>query len=139
MNIEIPDKFYFKIGEVSRLVGVKPYVIRYWESEFPDLSPVKSRTNQRLYRKTDIEFLAAVKELLYEQKYTVRGAKKELKSFLKNQKQSKQEASQADLNLVSEDVFEFGDVVDELKKLKAQIENFSLLPNQNNSKESEPQ
>src|SRR5580658_8023508 len=76
----IPDKLYFKIGEVSRLVGVEPYVLRYWESEFPGLSPRKSNTGQRMFRRKDVEMLLNIKRLLYDQKFTIEGARKALKS-----------------------------------------------------------
>lgn len=76
----IPDKLYFKIGEVSQLVGVEPYVLRYWESEFPGLSPRKSSTGQRMFRRKDVEMLFNIKELLYEKKFTIEGARKALKS-----------------------------------------------------------
>jgi DNA-binding transcriptional MerR regulator len=77
---QIPDKLYFKIGEVSQLVGVEPYVLRYWESEFPGLSPRKSNTGQRMFRRKDVEMLFHIKELLYEKKFTIEGARKALKS-----------------------------------------------------------
>ena len=76
----IPDKLYFKIGEVSQLVGVEPYVLRYWESEFPGLSPRKSNTGQRMFRRKDVEMLFHIKQLLYEKKFTIEGARKALKS-----------------------------------------------------------
>src|SRR5580658_5693644 len=76
----IPDKLYFKIGEVSQLVGVEPYVLRYWESEFPGLSPRKSNTGQRMFRRKDVEMLFNIKELLYEKKFTIEGARKALRS-----------------------------------------------------------
>lgn len=72
---EIPDKLYFKIGEVSELLGVEPYVLRYWESEFAVLSPKKSGTGHRLYRRKDVELLLRIKHLLYEKKYTIEGAR----------------------------------------------------------------
>jgi len=75
----IPDKIYFKIGEVAELVGVKAHVLRYWEAEFNSLKPVKSRTNQRLYRREDIEQALLIKSLLYEQGFTVSGARHQLK------------------------------------------------------------
>ncbi len=75
---EIPDKIYFKIGEVADIVGVEPYVLRYWESEFPALMPSKSRSQQRLYRRHDVELLLRIKHLLYEDMYTIAGAKKQL-------------------------------------------------------------
>jgi DNA-binding transcriptional MerR regulator len=74
----IPDRLYFRIGEVSRLVGVKPYVLRYWESEFPALAPKKSSTGQRLYRRRDVELLLEIKRLLYEKRFTLEGARKHL-------------------------------------------------------------
>lgn len=76
---QIPDKLYFKIGEVSDLVGVEPYVLRYWETEFSQISPIKSRTNQRLYKRQDVETIVAIRELLYDQKFTIDGAKRKLK------------------------------------------------------------
>lgn len=76
----IPDKIYFKIGEVAELVGVKSHVLRYWETEFKSLTPVKSRSNQRLYRREDIEQALLIKSLLYQQGFTVSGARQQLKS-----------------------------------------------------------
>lgn len=75
---EIPDKLYFKIGEVSELLGVEPYVLRYWESEFPVLSPKKSGTGHRLYRRKDVELLLRIKHLLYEKRFTIEGARQSL-------------------------------------------------------------
>jgi DNA-binding transcriptional MerR regulator len=76
----IPDKLFFRIGEVSQLVGVEPYVLRYWESEFPGLSPKKSNTGQRMFRRKDVELLLNIKQLLYEKKFTIEGARKALKA-----------------------------------------------------------
>src|SRR5580698_7054497 len=78
--MEIPDKLFFRIGEVSEIVGVEPYVLRYWESEFPGLSPKKSSTGQRMFRRKDVEMLLNIKELLYDKKFTIEGARKALKS-----------------------------------------------------------
>ena len=80
---EIPDKLYFKIGEVSELLGVEPYVLRYWESEFPVLSPKKSGTGHRLYRRKDVELLLRIKHLLYEKRFTIEGARQSLHSDAK--------------------------------------------------------
>jgi DNA-binding transcriptional MerR regulator len=77
---EIPDKLYFKIGEVSELLGVEPYVLRYWESEFPVLSPKKSGTGHRLYRRKDVELLLRIKHLLYEKRFTIEGARQSLQA-----------------------------------------------------------
>lgn len=75
---EIPDKLYFKIGEVSDLLGVEPYVLRYWETEFTALSPKKSGTGHRLYRRKDVELLLRIKHLLYDRKFTIEGARQSL-------------------------------------------------------------
>lgn len=76
---ELPDKMYFKIGEVSSLTDVEPYILRYWESEFKLIKPYRTKTNQRLYRKKDVEAILKIKKMLYEQKFTIAGAKKKLK------------------------------------------------------------
>ena len=73
---EIPDKLYFRIGEVSRLAGIKPYVLRFWESEFPGLGPKKSGTGHRLYRRKNVEMVLEIKRLLYDKRYTIEGARK---------------------------------------------------------------
>ncbi len=77
-QVEIPDKLYFRIGEVSRLTGVKPSVLRFWESEFPQLHPKKSGTNQRLYRRRDVETVLEIRRLLWEKRFTIEGARAEL-------------------------------------------------------------
>ena len=76
-----PEKRYYRIGEVSRITGVKPYVLRYWESEFRFMSPQKSRSQQRLYRRRDIDLILLVKKLLYEQRFTIAGARKKLREM----------------------------------------------------------
>jgi DNA-binding transcriptional MerR regulator len=75
----IPDKLYFKIGEVAELTGVKTHVLRYWESEFSLFRPSKSRSNQRLYRRKDVEYVLRIKDLLYNQGFTIAGARKKLR------------------------------------------------------------
>ena len=77
----LPDKLYFKIGEVARLVGVKPYVLRYWETEFSILRPGKTRARHRLYRRKDIETLLEIRRLLYAERYTIEGAKRRLREL----------------------------------------------------------
>ena len=77
----IPDKIYFRIGEVSTLVGVETHVLRYWESEFAMIKPYRGKSKQRLYRRQDIENLLHIKELLHHQGYTISGARKYLKSL----------------------------------------------------------
>src|SRR3954454_16905142 len=83
---EIPDKLYFKIGEVSELLGVEPYVLRYWETEFPVLSPKKSGTGHRLYRRKDVELLLRIKHLLYEKRFTMEAARQSLQAQAKTAK-----------------------------------------------------
>ncbi len=78
MDDQIPDKLYFKIGEVAALTGVKAHVLRYWESEFVQFRLNKSTSKQRLYRRKDIELVLRLKELLYEQGFTIAGARKKL-------------------------------------------------------------
>jgi len=78
---DAPDKRYYRIGEVSSLTGVKPYVLRYWESEFRWMAPQKSRSKQRLYRRRDIDMILLIKKLLYEQRYTIAGARKKLREL----------------------------------------------------------
>jgi DNA-binding transcriptional MerR regulator len=83
---EIPDKLYFKIGEVSELLGVEPYVLRYWETEFRALAPKKSGTGHRLYRRKDVELLLRIKHLLYEKRFTIEGARQSLQATARSPK-----------------------------------------------------
>ncbi len=71
----IPEKLYFRIGEVSHIVGVEPHVLRYWESEFPGLSPRKSSSGQRMFRRREVELLLRIRHLLYDRKFTIEGAR----------------------------------------------------------------
>ena len=87
MSLKIPDKLFFKIGEVAELAGVEQHVLRYWEDEFDTLSPNKNRSGQRLYEKKDVELILEIQQLLYQDKYTIAGAKKKLKE---NRKKSTQ-------------------------------------------------
>jgi len=89
---EIPDKFYFKIGEVSSLLGVKPYVVRFWESEF-EMTPAKNSSKHRVYKRHEVETLLEIKKLLYDERFTIEGAQKKLKGRMK------QKSQQLDLNL----------------------------------------
>src|SRR5229473_2423740 len=78
--LEIPDKLYFRIGEVSRLAGIKPYVLRFWETEFSTLGPKKSGKGHRLYRRKDVELVLEIKRLLYDKRCTIEGARKFLEA-----------------------------------------------------------
>ncbi|MEI8173173.1 MAG: MerR family transcriptional regulator [Deltaproteobacteria bacterium] len=78
MDVPIPEKTYFRIGEVSKILSVDPYVVRYWESEFKSVKPIRTKSDQRLYRRKDVEELLTIKKLLYMDKYTISGAKRQL-------------------------------------------------------------
>ncbi|MFO7832117.1 MAG: MerR family transcriptional regulator [Desulfuromonadaceae bacterium] len=112
MAVEIPDKFYFKIGEVAAITGVKPHVLRYWESEFRMFSPAKSRGKQRQYERRDIELALEIKQLLYEQGFTIAGARKHLKARKRNLKSKAQ--APTDRQYLHE-------LRDELKQLRAYL------------------
>ncbi|HUK49203.1 MAG TPA: MerR family transcriptional regulator [Terriglobales bacterium] len=85
-EIVVPDKLYFRIGEVSRLCRLPAYVLRFWETEFPQLKPVKSNTGQRMYRRKDVEAVLRIKKLLYEEGFTIAGARQQLRSEGKPEK-----------------------------------------------------
>ena len=86
MAQRLPDNIYFKIGEVSEIVGVEPYVLRYWETEFELLKPSKAPSRHRLYKKKDVELLLEIKRLLYAEGFTIEGARKRLKETKKEEK-----------------------------------------------------
>jgi len=87
--VSIPDKLYFRIGEVSALTQTKAYVLRYWETEFPTLKPVKSRSGHRLYRRQDVESVLEIKRLLYDKGFTIEGARKQLAGDSKGSEEQK--------------------------------------------------
>ena len=104
--MKVPDnKRYFRIGEVSRIIGVEPYVLRYWESEFPQIRPSRADSNQRTYQKKDLEIIMEIKRLLHEERMTVAGAKRKLKQTL-----SKDE--KRDIEFVRELKMELQDIID---------------------------
>lgn len=95
---EIPDKLYFRIGDASAITGVKPHVLRYWESEFPFISPRKTSSGgHRLYRRKDIELFLEIKHLLYEKRYTIEGARKAMETRSRKPSAPKPQTAQADL------------------------------------------
>jgi len=122
---EIPDKLYFRIGEVSRLAGIKPYVLRFWETEFSTLGPKKSGKGHRLYRRKDVELVLEIKRLLYEKRYTIEGARKYLESRGREAGPKPQEAAAraaASLNHSQGDLFRnqfpmFDEIRKELKEI----------------------
>jgi len=110
---EIPDKQYFKIGEVSRIIGVKAHVLRYWETEFSALRPSKTKTNQRLYRRKDVQVLVHIKALLYDEGYTIAGANKRLRALLRGEHMVDQQEMIEVLQEVRGKVEELVNLVDE--------------------------
>ncbi len=116
-GLGIPDKLYFKIGEVSDIVGVEPYVLRYWESEFNLVKPSRTKSRQRLYRRKDLESILEIKNLLYNEKFTIAGAKKKLR------KSSSQEDREAKFTLSGEEYRELlDDIKNELKVIRDILE-----------------
>lgn len=85
-DVLIPEKLYFRIGEVARLCRLPAYVLRFWETEFPQLKPVKSNTGQRMYRRKDVESVLKIKQLLYEEGFTIAGARQHLRTDVKGDK-----------------------------------------------------
>src|ERR1700730_8061228 len=82
-KFQIPDRLYFRIGDVADILGIKPYVLRYWESEFPMIAPQKSNTGQRVYRRSDVETVIMIKTLLYSERYSIEGARKRIRELRK--------------------------------------------------------
>jgi len=105
-GVAIPEKLFFKIGEVCELAGVQAHVLRYWESEFPMLTPQKNRAGQRVYRKRDVEMALRIKDLLYEDQYTIAGAKKRLASDLRGGGKLKMVAAENGEEYSSQDVYQ---------------------------------
>src|ERR1700682_423785 len=85
-DVVIPDRLYFRIGEVSRLCRLPAYVLRFWETEFSQLKPIKSSTGQRMYRRKDVENVLHIKKLLYEEGFTIAGARQQLREEIKSDK-----------------------------------------------------
>lgn len=94
---EIPDKMFFRPGEVSRLVGVPAHVLRYWETEFPELAPRKSGRGHRMYRRQDVELLFLIKDLLHVKRFTIQGARQFLRQLKRTRKTAAIEPRQTDL------------------------------------------
>ncbi len=98
MERKVPNKLFFKIGEVCEITDTQPYVLRYWESEFPALAPAKNSSGQRIYRRRDIETVLRIKELLYQEGFTIAGAKKRLDTELAGRPETPQSQAAANLN-----------------------------------------
>jgi DNA-binding transcriptional MerR regulator len=104
-GVLIPERLFFKIGDVAKLVGVEPYVLRYWETEFPMIAPEKSGSGQRVYRRRDVETVVVIKHLLYQERYSIEGARKRIRELRssgadenKDREQSAKPAVMAPLN-----------------------------------------
>lgn len=111
------DKIFYRIGEVGRITGVKPHVLRYWESEFKDIKPLKSQSLQRLYRKKDLELIFQIKQLLYEERYTIAGAKTKIRELARGDRK------QIELDLDKQKLEElFLDLQAELKGIRQTLE-----------------
>lgn len=98
VSYSIPDKLFFRIGDVAKILNVKPHVLRFWETEFPEVAPSKVQNKQRLYKRSDVEALIRIHDLLYSQKFTIAGARKKLKE-LKRSSRAEDEARQMDFGL----------------------------------------
>lgn len=123
--IVVPDKLYFRIGEVAELLQLAAYVLRFWESEFPQLKPTKSSTGQRLYRKRDVELLVRIKQLLYRDGFTIAGARQYLKD-----ESNKTKLQQTTLFSASKS----GNRKAELKRIKLELEGVRDLLNRRSKK-----
>jgi DNA-binding transcriptional MerR regulator len=120
---EIPNKLYFRIGEVARLAGIKPYVLRFWETEFPSLGPKKSGTGHRLYRRKEVEMALEIKRLLYEKRFTIEGARKFLETRGKTEPARTAKAAKPAKKVVQAELFSGASAVDEslLKDLRKEL------------------
>jgi DNA-binding transcriptional MerR regulator len=119
---EIPDKLYFRIGEVSRLAGIKPYVLRFWETEFSSLGPKKSGKGHRLYRRKDVELVLEIKRLLYEKRYTIEGARKFLESRPREAALKSSDGASKKIKRNQGDLFRDGSpVLEQIRKELAEI------------------
>jgi DNA-binding transcriptional MerR regulator len=110
MNASIPDKEYFRIGEVSKILDVDPYVVRFWESEFKSIKPIRTKSYQRLYRRKDLEELLIIKNLLYKDGFTISGAKRQLLKMKKG-------GTQPDRNNVQEKIAEIKKGLLQIRKM----------------------
>jgi DNA-binding transcriptional MerR regulator len=119
MDSRFPDKLFYRIGDVTEITGIKPHILRYWEAEFSGLHPRKNRAGQRLYERRDVEFVLEIKKLLYEQRYTISGAKKLL---ARQHKQAPKKSSPAKAP---------GDVSAALKMCRQELRGLLVLLEQN--------
>ena len=111
MDIIIPEKAYFRIGEVSKILNVEPHVIRYWETEFSTVKPVRTKTAQRLYRKKDVQELVNIRDLLYFQRFTIDGAKKQLSKMRGKEEPEKVDDEEEKLILIKRELQQIKNII----------------------------
>ena len=131
MEKKIPSKLFFKIGEVCELTDTQPYVLRYWESEFPALAPAKNNSGQRIYRRRDIETVLRIKTLLYEEGFTIAGAKKKLEQEMKEQAKTGT-GTPTPPTVASEEVLR-----DEMQSIQAELRGILEIIDAHDSRDSE--
>jgi DNA-binding transcriptional MerR regulator len=118
--IQVPDRLFFRIGEVAALLKVKPHVLRYWETEFPGVAPTKSKTGQRVYQRAEVETLALVRHLLYVERYSIEGARRRIRE-LKREGEFKASRSAAVQDSDSVSAEKFGENLGELKAVLKEL------------------
>ena len=111
MDTIIPEKNYFRIGEVSKIINVEPHVIRYWETEFSTVKPVRTTTAQRLYRKKDVQELLSIRDLLHFQRFTIDGAKKQLLKMRGKEVLEKVEGEEEKLILIKRELQQIKNII----------------------------
>lgn len=111
-SVEIPDKFYFKIGEVSDIAGLAPYVLRFWETEFKQIKPKRTETGQRLYRRQDVELVLRIKHLLHVRKFTIEGARQHLRKQAGPPAEPSPPAAMPDIDEIRTELIRIRDLID---------------------------
>ncbi len=109
---EIPDKFYFKIGEVSDIAGVPPYVLRFWETEFRQIKPQRTDAGQRLYRRRDVVLVLQIKHLLYDRRFTIEGARQQLRNRSHAVREPMPVAALPDIAEIKQELIRIRDLID---------------------------
>jgi DNA-binding transcriptional MerR regulator len=113
MSEPLPDKNFFRIGEVSKILQVKPYVVRYWESEFKTVKPIRTSADQRLYRRQDVEELLTIKNLLYHEGFTIAGARNKLRELkCSSRTEGREEGDRSRLMTIKQGLKELREVLD---------------------------
>ena len=131
MDRQIPNKLFFKIGEVCEITDTQPYVLRYWESEFPALAPAKNTSGQRIYRRRDIETVLRIKQLLYEEGFTIAGAKKRLEAEMAGRMETPVPAAAPDGPTVAPPEVAGADRVAALRQVREQLREILTLLERN--------